>query len=214
MLKKTITFEDLEGNERTEDFYFNMTKQELAEFHLKTGGFDKILEGLRTAENMVEAYNIFKDVVLMSYGVRSEDGVSFIKHDANGQPLSKKFADHPASGELILELLENGDRAQQFIEGLFPQKHRAAIRAAIEEAERDQREEQRTGPKPVTDVELPAAPPVLEEKGEPKKTYEDYSRQELLEMSREEFDSLLPKGPGQMTQDMLQVAMQRRSEGK
>lgn len=45
MYKKTITYTDYDGNERTEDFYFNLTKAEIAEMELSAeGGFDKLIE--------------------------------------------------------------------------------------------------------------------------------------------------------------------------
>ena len=38
MLKKTITYTDYDGVERTEDFYFNFTEAELMEWQLVTNG--------------------------------------------------------------------------------------------------------------------------------------------------------------------------------
>ena len=39
MLKKTINYTDYNGNERTEDFYFNLTEAEILEMEMsKTGG--------------------------------------------------------------------------------------------------------------------------------------------------------------------------------
>ena len=34
MLKKTVNYEDFDGNQRTEDLYFNLTKLEATEFAL------------------------------------------------------------------------------------------------------------------------------------------------------------------------------------
>ena len=45
MLKKTITYTDYDGNERTEDFYFNISKAELTELQFSVkGGLKNILE--------------------------------------------------------------------------------------------------------------------------------------------------------------------------
>ena len=38
MLKKTITYTDYNDNERTEDFYFNLSKAEVTEMELSTTG--------------------------------------------------------------------------------------------------------------------------------------------------------------------------------
>mgnify|MGYP007065598478 CR=1 FL=1 len=43
MLKKTVTYTDYNGVERTEDFYFNLTRSELIEMHLTTeGGMEEL----------------------------------------------------------------------------------------------------------------------------------------------------------------------------
>ena len=40
MYKKTITYEDFDGNKRTEDFYFNLTTAEVAKMEMGvTGGY-------------------------------------------------------------------------------------------------------------------------------------------------------------------------------
>ena len=38
MIKKTVTYTDFDGNERTEDFYFHLTEQELTEWELSVDG--------------------------------------------------------------------------------------------------------------------------------------------------------------------------------
>ena len=45
MIKETITYTDYNGTERTEDFYFNMTKTELLRMEQdKSGSFSGVLE--------------------------------------------------------------------------------------------------------------------------------------------------------------------------
>lgn len=45
MLKKTITYTDCNDVERTEDFYFNLSKAEVIEMELTTtGGMTKVIE--------------------------------------------------------------------------------------------------------------------------------------------------------------------------
>ena len=38
MLKKTITYTDYNGTERTEDFYFNLTKAEILDMEMSEAG--------------------------------------------------------------------------------------------------------------------------------------------------------------------------------
>ena len=55
MLKKTITYTDYNGVERTEDFYFNLTRAELMEMHLTTdGGMDDKINGIIKAKSQKE----------------------------------------------------------------------------------------------------------------------------------------------------------------
>lgn len=223
MIKQSITFEDLEGNERTEDFYFNLNSVELAQYHIDAGGFEVILERLGNSEGASEAFKLFTDIILDSYGEKGEDGVSFVKEDDEGRPLSRKFRQHPAFGELATMLLQNENGFTiEFISGLFPSRHRAAIkeetaRLAAEEY-RGQEAEKAAGVhiRKVEDTELPRVsdhnPDVLAEVA-PKTSWKDYTEEELLEMSREDFDKLIPSG-GNVDSDLLAIAFHRRGLGK
>ena len=47
MLKKTIKYEDYNGTEREEDFYFNLTKAELMEMEMSTtGGLAEMIQNI------------------------------------------------------------------------------------------------------------------------------------------------------------------------
>lgn len=47
MLKKTVTYTDYNGVERTEDFYFNLSKAEVTEMELSVdGGLAQMLENI------------------------------------------------------------------------------------------------------------------------------------------------------------------------
>ena len=53
MIKKNIGFTDYNGNQRSEDFYFNLTKAEIAELELSTvGGLTQMLRGMIAAQDM------------------------------------------------------------------------------------------------------------------------------------------------------------------
>ena len=52
MLKKTITYTDYNGMERTEDFYFNLSKAELMEMEMSTtGGMEAYVEKIVNAQS-------------------------------------------------------------------------------------------------------------------------------------------------------------------
>ena len=120
MLKKTITYEDYDGNTRTEDLYFFLSKSELMEMELSTpGGLAKKLESITKAQNGAELTRVFKEIILNSYGEKSDDGRSFIKKK-NGVRIAEEFEQTPAYDALFTELLLDPDKAAAFINGIMP----------------------------------------------------------------------------------------------
>jgi hypothetical protein len=118
MLKKTITYVDYDGNERTEDFYFNLTKTEVAEIELSTnGGLAKALDKIVKEQDSKKVLELLKDIVLKAYGEKSIDGKRFIKT----QELRDGFTQTEAYSELFMDLITNADMAATFINGIIPQ---------------------------------------------------------------------------------------------
>lgn len=121
MIKKTITFTDYEGMERTEDFYFNLNKAELAEMELSVhGGLSKRLEKIAQMKDAPQVAAFFKEMILKCYGVKSEDGRRFMKVDENGRPYYKDFEQTEAYVELYMEMLNDADAAAAFFNGVVP----------------------------------------------------------------------------------------------
>lgn len=117
MLKKTITYVDYNGNERKEDFHFNLTKAELMEMEMSTtGGLAEMIKRVVDAQDAPAIIKIFKDLVLKAYGVKSPDGKRFIK----SKELTDEFAQTEAYSELFMELATNADAAAAFINGIVP----------------------------------------------------------------------------------------------
>ncbi len=117
MLKKTITYVDYDGNERTEDFYFNLSKAEIAEMELSAeGGLTKLIERIVAAQDGKKIVEIFKDLILRAYGEKSPDGKRFIK----SPELRDAFAQTEAYSELFMELATNADASTAFVNGIVP----------------------------------------------------------------------------------------------
>lgn len=117
MIKKTISYTDYEGKNRTEDFYFNLSKAELTEMELsEKGGFEKYLEQIMKTEDNKELVRLFKEIILKSYGEKSLDGKRFIK----SKELSEAFSQTEAYVELYMELVTDTDKAIEFCNGLMP----------------------------------------------------------------------------------------------
>ena len=122
MLKKAITFTDFNGNERTEDFYFNLTEAELTRLNFTTeGGLEAVLNQIIATQDVPQLYLYFEKIVQMSYGVKSIDGRMFDKSDE----ILHKFICSPAYNELIMELISSSDAAAAFVNGVIPQQREA-----------------------------------------------------------------------------------------
>lgn len=121
MLKKTITYTDYNDVERTEDFYFNLSKAELAEMELSVdGGYAEMAQRIANTKNAPELCKMFKELILKAYGEKSADGRRFMKVDADGAPLSVAFSQTEAYSELFMELSQNAEAAAKFFTGVIP----------------------------------------------------------------------------------------------
>ena len=118
MLKKVITYTDYDGNERTETFFFNLSKAEVTEMELSlAGGLVKTIEKIVEERDGSKIIALFKDVILRSYGEKSPDGRRFIK----SEELSTAFSQTEAFSELFIEMATNTEAATAFFNGIVPQ---------------------------------------------------------------------------------------------
>lgn len=128
MLKKTITYTDYDGNTRTEDFYFNLNKAEIAEMELSTnGGMEKMLTQIVNSQDGKRIMEVFKGIILKAYGVKTADGKRFEK----SEEISKAFEQTEAYSELFMELVTDAEKAAAFINGIIPVVKAASPAPAI-----------------------------------------------------------------------------------
>jgi hypothetical protein len=117
MLKKTITYKDYNDVERTEDFYFNLTKAEVMEMEMSTtGGLAEMIQRIVAAQDAPAIIKIFKDLLLKAYGEKSPDGKRFVKSDA----IREAFEQTEAYSILFMELATDDKKAAEFINGIIP----------------------------------------------------------------------------------------------
>lgn len=121
MLKKTIKFNDFNGTETEEDFYFNLSEAEAVLLEVARDGgktlsvsLQAMVESKSTKQLSVE----LKDLISLSYGVRSIDGKRFEKSPAHFREFESSGAYH----SLLLELLTDAQGAAHFINGIVPEK--------------------------------------------------------------------------------------------
>lgn len=162
MLKKTITYEDFNGKEVSEEFFFHLSKAELVELEMShKGGMLEWLQNLIKAEDGKTIMEEFKKIILNSYGKKSDDGRRFTKNET----LREEFESSEAYSTLFMELVTDAEKASEFVNGIIP--------AGMAE------EVAKLSPSPISAVpEIPTPEPRI------------VTRKELTEMPKEEFDAL------------------------
>lgn len=164
MLKKTITYKDVEGVELTEDFFFHISKSELIELELsEEEGLHAMLQKIMKSNNNRLIFAQFKRILLLSYGVKSPDGRRFIKNDQ----VREEFSQTNAFDELIIDLMTNVQSAAEFITGLVP-KEVSELMPISDDVDIQTRMDH--GIRPIETVELPST----------KKDLQEMTREELL----------------------------------
>ena len=126
MLKKIITYTDYNGIERTEPFYFNLSKAELMEMELGvTGGMTEMLDKIIAAKDGPSLMKTFKEMIMKAYGVKSDDGKRLIK----SEELSIAFTQTEAYSVLFMELITDDKAAADFVNGIIPNEIQAEVAA-------------------------------------------------------------------------------------
>ena len=118
MLKKTIKYTDYNGVERSEDFYFNLSKAEVMEMEMSTiGGLGEQINKVIQTQDNPTIIKIFKDLILRAYGEKSADGKRFVKNEE----MKIAFQETEAYSNLFIELATDANAASAFINGIIPQ---------------------------------------------------------------------------------------------
>jgi hypothetical protein len=199
MLKKTITYQDYNGVEQTEDFYFNLSKAELVELELsRQGGLMESLKKIIADKDGAVIISEFKKIVLMAYGEKSADGKRFIKNDE----VREAFSQTEAYSNLFFELATNEGEAAQFINAIVP------------EGLNDLQEAMETVAALPAEKAEPASDEPATEELPPLKEFAEYSEEELLNMPQKQFERLVPRNVKDMTKEQLSVAFQRKNTQK
>lgn len=121
MLKKKITFEDYNGNTRTEDFYFNITKAELSRYYFEHGnaGMLEYLKNILITKDVKGLMDFISEIITISYGVKSDDGLRFIKDPAR----TRDFMQTDAYSVLFLELMKEENAIGNFLQACLPKSN-------------------------------------------------------------------------------------------
>lgn len=131
MLKKTIEFENYNGEKVTKDFYFHLNKAEIIKWSMTDGNYNLVdkLERLFKAGNAKELMNTFDELIRTSYGVPSIDGIRFEK----SEEILNSFVQTEAYSILFTELVTNAKTAADFIKAIIPKDIAAEVDKIMKE---------------------------------------------------------------------------------
>jgi len=118
MLKKAIKYKNLNDEEVEEDFYFNLSSAELLEMELvhEGGSFGDYMKRIVASKDKGKLITEFKNLILLAYGEKSEDGRHFVK----SPDISHMFTMCPAYSVLFMELSTDEKKALDFVRGILP----------------------------------------------------------------------------------------------
>jgi len=191
MLKKTIAYENYNGEKVSEDFYFSIDKAELIELEVTSGegGYSALLTEIIAEDDRAKMFETFKKIINMAVGRKSADGREFEK----SPEITRKFQQCPAYSELLMELYTVEGSAVEFVSGIVP----AGLAADVKNMETLQLPD---GSKDVVQTEK-------------EKTWEDYTRTDLILMAEDEFNKLIDGIPMTgMPRPLLGVVMERKAK--
>lgn len=132
MFRKMIKYNDYDGNEREEPFYFNLNKAEVVKWEgMTSGGLKQLMEKIIQTKDRAALIKIFEEIIEKSYGEKSPDGKYFRKTPE----ILENFKSTEAYSVLFMELASDDEAASEFVNGILPEELlEAARQAEAEEA--------------------------------------------------------------------------------
>jgi hypothetical protein len=128
MTKETITYTDLNGVERTEDFYFDLSKPEVVRMQASAkGGYDVQLKSIANGSNGALIMEFFENFIKTAYGEKSDDGRRFVKSDE----ISNAFMQTPAYEVLFEKLVTDAEAAAEFVNKVMRVDAKKAITPTV-----------------------------------------------------------------------------------
>jgi hypothetical protein len=118
MFKKTITWTDLNDQERTTELYFHLSKLDLGEFQQKLVEWQVQFQNAMKADDLASGMRVWTEIVRFGIGVKSEDGSRFVKTET----VKDDLMESPAVEELIYGFALNPAEALDFIAALLPKE--------------------------------------------------------------------------------------------
>lgn len=159
MYKKVIAYTDFNGNSKINTFYFNLTRPELVEMQrsplLEMQAIIDRIRNMKDPEKELtdsekdqiqdKMGSILRDLVIRSYGVKSEDGEHFSKRIGNRQfGAGEDFVESMAYDALYMDMLGDIKNMIDFVRAVIPESITAELeknpeyKASLLELEKNQ----------------------------------------------------------------------------
>lgn len=118
MFTDTVTYEDFNGNSRTESLYFNLSVNEMFDLENSLpGGYSAAITNAIDSHESMVIFDMLRDLIRRSYGTKSEDGTRFLKSKEEFEA----FSQSPAYDAFLEKIIsDNGTYAAKFVEGIMP----------------------------------------------------------------------------------------------
>src|SRR5699024_10838772 len=113
MYKKTVVYENYDGQQVEETLYFHLSELEMTRINFKNGGdVGERIQYLIATNDMDAMIQLLEEIVLSAYGVKSEDGKRFEK----SKEAREAFSNSLAYSDLFMEMLVDPGAVQEFTE--------------------------------------------------------------------------------------------------
>jgi hypothetical protein len=117
MIKKTVTYNNFDGDTVSEVLHFHFTKAEIAELEAsEKGGMVAWGEQLQESGDIGEILEALKKIIGKSYGEKVDGGRRFTK----SKDIVDAFLSSEAYSAFLFQLLGNPGEAGEFFKGLVP----------------------------------------------------------------------------------------------
>lgn len=141
MITLEIPYIDFDNNQRTTKAHFHFSKLELIELNAedKIKRFDAIREKLEgyeqrgetpKTEDIIAIVNVFEEILMAAYGIRSEDGTRFIK----GEGVREQLKQSAWYADWLFEKIQRPQEIVDLIDQLIPKDIKDAAAKAETQA--------------------------------------------------------------------------------
>lgn len=137
MVKRTIKYTDFNGEQRVEDFYFNLTAAEVAKMEWsKNGGLSTFMKRIFDAKDVTEITKVIDMMIMEAYGEKSDDGKYFVK--GKDHEKARAFMETQAYSDFYFDLISRKGAMAQFFNELVPKELADKAEAMAKEAEEEE----------------------------------------------------------------------------